>query len=50
MNFDVICHYIEFFNMSVCGTDYLRGVVYKRISYVLVCCVYSYQYFSFLYN
>jgi hypothetical protein len=29
MNFYVNCNYIEVFNMSVLGTDFLRGVVYK---------------------
>jgi len=30
MNFDVICNYIEIFNMDVCG------VVYKLITHIVV--------------
>jgi hypothetical protein len=29
LNFDVICNYIEVFNISVWGTDFLHGVVYE---------------------
>jgi hypothetical protein len=29
MNFDLICNYIEVFNMGVWGVDFLRAVVYK---------------------
>jgi hypothetical protein len=29
MNYGVICNYIEVFNMSVWGVDFLRAVVYK---------------------
>ena len=36
--------------MSLWGTDFLCGVVYKLITYVLVRCVYNFQYFSSLHN
>jgi len=32
MNFDVICNYIEVFNMGLWGIDFLRAVVYKLIT------------------
>ena len=50
MHFDVICNYREVFNMGVWGIDILLGVVYKWTTYILVCWVYVYQYFSSLYN
>jgi hypothetical protein len=44
MNFDVICYCTEVFNMGVWGTDFLSGVVYKWITYILVCGIYIYIY------
>ena len=41
MNFDVICKYIEDFNMGVWGVDFLHGVIYKCMNYILVHWVYS---------